>query len=235
MKSFDFFGKKHGVRMSSGQRAAMKTAFGYLNNQNGFSLLWSILIALIVMVVVYAVANSTSNSSTTQNIPTYNAQGYSSSIMGQAAQLVDGVNSVMLSNTIAISAVTADTVAGTGLYNGTNGISKPNPIAAALNTVANQWVFKNPAAGNVKLNGIGTGAGNYVFALADVKDAVCQQINLARHGAVTVPTDNALVAAWNTPATAVDDSAVVAMLNWDEGCIKTTDGKDVYFKSAVTQ
>ncbi|ABD72081.1 hypothetical protein Rfer_4395 (plasmid) [Rhodoferax ferrireducens T118] len=192
-------------------------------------------IALIVaMMGAWAVANrsSNTNSSTEQN------KMSASVILKEASDFRDGFARA-LSDGISPSTITFDMTAGTGLLQPSKGYASPQtaPIRAmdAAGTAANfVWNYTKL----VKIKDIGADTSNdYMVTLGDLSLEVCQRLNnmLYNTDMATVPvTGVGTLADYTTTPAAVDLTTSVAGRDGKTDlCVKTSDGKYVYYKVMV--
>lgn len=207
----------------------------HFKNQAGFAIGTILLIVALIAVIsgAIALASRSTNTSTAEQ----SAKVLASTVVQQGTTMRGGFEKMMVSG-LSIATVTFDTTAATGLFNPTDGGAVQQfPPAESLLTTTNQWVYKVDGSSNavVKLKGIGvTATEDYMIALADLKQAVCEQINKLLYGSTTVPTLSVGAAAdWNTAVTTLDLSADNAVDKKPEQCVKTTDSKYVFYKTVV--
>lgn len=212
-------------------------------SQQGFSLLWGVILLVVVLGgVTLLVARSGLN---TSQASTYTQSTKASDIRMQGGFLGGGFNN-MVTNGTAANTITFDTTDTTGLFNPTSGgtaqqTPDPNSFLSPLGAGEGFWIYKGA---NVKGNNIGTTAADYTTVISGLKSGVCQQLNSDLHGSITVPTSTGIAeATWvgaatstsPTDTTAVDISAIAGVVNWDKGCMQTSDGKYVYFHVIMAQ
>lgn len=169
---------------------------------------------------------------------TKSSQATATTVIDQGGVIRAGFEGVISDGT-AVTSITWDT-GSTGLFNQSiGGIPQQIPDQNALETKTNNWVYKQDGSGNamVKIKGIGVDAtADYVVALGDLTQAVCQQINQVLFGSTTIPTPAAgTLANWTTATTAIDLSADNAVNGKDRACIQTTDSKYVYYQVVLEQ
>lgn len=169
---------------------------------------------------------------------TKSSQATATTVVDQGGVIRAGFDGV-ISNGTAVTAITWDT-GSSGIFNQSiGGIPQQIPDQNALVTKTNNWVYKKDGSGNavVKIKGIGVDAtADYVVALGDLTQSVCQQINQVIFGSTTIPAPaTGTLANWTTAATALDLSADNAVNGKDMACIQTTDTKYVYYQVVLEQ
>lgn len=102
--------------------------------------------------------------------------------------------------------------------------------AAATGDRAGCWYYKR----NVTLPGIGINAtADVVIALPNLKQGVCEQINLKLFGATTIEASGIALASWTTAATAVDMTAGTYTSGRPFACVQNTGGDYLYYHTIV--
>lgn len=168
----------------------MKTSNPALTGQRGFGIGIVLLVLALIAVLAGVIAASTRGAT---NTSAGADGGNASAIIFQASQLDIGFQR-MASNGVAITTVTFDATANTGLFNATTGTTQTQtPPASAFATPPGPgWKYTKL----VPLNTVGTAAADFSVYLTGVTKGVCEQINLKLHGATTVPASTSTTAAW---------------------------------------
>lgn len=206
--------------------------------QNGFAALTMILLVVVLMAIIGGViAASRTNSQSTSG---QSAKMFASSIVEQGNTLRIGFDQMMAKGSSVTSIVFNATDTNYGLFNPTVGAASAQSVnaSALLPTLTGnegKWIYR-PA--KLIANGVGTAAADYAVVVGGLSQTTCQQVNLQMHNSVTIPAAGvAEVAFYSAGAltdstdntTAITDlSGVAGVLNWESGCVSTSDATPVY-------
>jgi hypothetical protein len=212
-------------------------------HQQGMALFAMVLMFLALLAIIGGiVAASRANTSTTAD--------QSNKLVGTA--VIDQANNISLGASIMMSkgrsmVEISDTstddgaiVPGVyGLYHplvGGTQVQAPTPDAS--NSVQ-KWVLKIDLAQlsdatrpTMTASGVGTPAADYAVVFGDIKLTVCQQINVITHGKLLVDLPEAVASGALSDFTSPLGLIVtdpVKHAGWQNGCVKTSDGKYAYF------
>lgn len=211
----------------------------YTGMRGGFGLkvIMGLIAAIIVLgVVLWAAFGGASRSIEASD----NSKQYATIPLNQGETLSQAFSQRMNNGDVAIDQITAD---DQNFQNDTNSIyhpvkgtatvqNVPADVFASTSTVANRhWYFNK----SIKIKGVGSASTNsYAFVLPDVTSGTCVQVNAALYKddvSATPPVSAGSLANWESGT--VDDSATNAMNTRRTGCVKTSDGKYVYYTLVV--
>jgi len=225
-----------------------------MRQQSGIAVLTMILLVVILLAVIGSVVAYSRGSPTSPSDQTAKLMG--ASIVDQGNIFKDGFD-LMMAKGSDISTITFDSVAVTGLFNGTTGGAIDQaPAADAVSVAAALWYYAkgSTAATGVIVTGVGTGGSSYAVVVKNVKDSVCKQINRSLHNVdesvgTFIPWSNVAAPALagrvlaadldltGTTAVGMKDTggnsiAVTKIDGWYMGCVSTgapTADANVYF------
>lgn len=215
----------------------------FTKHQRGVALLSIVMVVVALLALLGGIVSSSRGN--TASTSEHTTKLLATSIIDQGNNISVGASMMLSKGRSMVEVTDNSTDDGTGgvygLYNPTVGGSQvQTPVADALDT-SQKWILKiDPAATTdatrplFTASNVGTAAADYAVVLGDVKLAVCQQINAIVHGlSVTAVPDTVTtgaLAAFTAAAGSVTTDAVKHN-GWQNGCVKTTDGKYAYFNT----
>lgn len=197
----------------------------FSNNQQGFAVGTILLVVVLMAAIVGAIAMGSRSS--TGDASTQTAKVNASSVIQQGINLKSSFDIMIAKGAKTIDQITFDAVAGTGVFNPTDGGGVMQTAPSAAQSAATDWAFSKSGGAVVKLPGMGTtAAADYLVYLANVNAAVCLEATKALYGnSATVVAAGVATAAF---VAATDLTGVAGMNNRSADCVQTTDGYVYY-------
>ena len=203
----------------------------------GIKVVFGVIAAIgILAIILYAAFGGASRSEEAND----NSRQFATVPLSQGSTLVEAFSRKINQGDVAIDAITADdknfNSDTASIYHPQKGTANvqtvPADVFASSSVVANRHWFFNK---KIKVKNVGSASTeSYAFVLPDIAVGTCIQINAALYKDdvnAAPPVSAATLANWESGA--VDDSATAGMSTRQSSCVKTADGKYVFYTMAV--